>query len=153
MRQFKWIEWNLEKIGAHVLSAEVVGASFDRVFRLEELGAAFGRNQSRLTPSPTDWAFLRTRGPLGTAVKRAIRPIHAWALKSSTVPLFFYAGDGDKPTHVHVARDDSEAKVWLDPIRLERSGGVSAKELRRIEQCVTDHREQLMDSWNDFFNG
>jgi len=54
---------------------------------------------------------------------------------------------------VAVERDDSEAKIWLDPIRLERSGGFSAKELRRIEQSVTDHHEQLMDSWNDFFNG
>jgi len=67
--------------------------------------------------------------------------------------FFYYAGDGDEPPHVHVERDDSEAKVWLDPIRLERSGGFSAKELRRIEQCVTDHHEQLVDSWNDFFNG
>lgn len=67
--------------------------------------------------------------------------------------FFFYAGDGDEPPHVHVERDDCEAKVWLDPIRLERSGGFSAKELRRIEHCVTDHHEQLMDSWNDFFNG
>jgi len=36
MRQFKWIEWNLEKIGAHALSAEEVESAFDRVFRLEE---------------------------------------------------------------------------------------------------------------------
>ena len=36
MRQFKWIEWNREKIDAHALSAEEVEASFDRVFRLEE---------------------------------------------------------------------------------------------------------------------
>jgi len=54
---------------------------------------------------------------------------------------------------VHVERDDSEAKIWLEPVRLERSGGFSAKELRQIEKIVTDHHEQLMDSWNDFFNG
>ena len=36
MRQFKWIEWNLQKIGAHGLSAEEVEAAFDRVFRLQE---------------------------------------------------------------------------------------------------------------------
>lgn len=35
MRQFKWIEWNLQKIDAHALSVEDVEASFDRVFRLE----------------------------------------------------------------------------------------------------------------------
>jgi hypothetical protein len=36
MRQFKWIEWNLQKIEAHGLSAEEVEAAFDRVYKLEE---------------------------------------------------------------------------------------------------------------------
>src|SRR3954452_16830261 len=36
MRQFKWIEWNLQKIDAHGLSAEEVEAAFDRVFSLQE---------------------------------------------------------------------------------------------------------------------
>ena len=36
MRQFKWIEWNLQKIDAHGLSAEEVEAAFGRVLRLEE---------------------------------------------------------------------------------------------------------------------
>ena len=36
MRQFKWIEWNLQKIAAHSLSAEEVEAAFDRVFSLQE---------------------------------------------------------------------------------------------------------------------
>jgi len=36
MRQFKWIEWNLQKIDDHGLSAEEVEAAFDRVFSLQE---------------------------------------------------------------------------------------------------------------------
>lgn len=32
--------------------------------------------------------------------------------------FFFYAGDGNEPPHVHVERDDGEAKFWLEPIRL-----------------------------------
>jgi hypothetical protein len=36
MRQFKWIEWNLQKIDAHGLSAEEVEAAFDQVFSLQE---------------------------------------------------------------------------------------------------------------------
>jgi hypothetical protein len=35
MRQFKWIEWNLQKIAAHNLSAEEVEAAFDRVLHLQ----------------------------------------------------------------------------------------------------------------------
>ena len=36
MRQFKRIEWNLQKIGAHGLSAEEVEAAFDRAFHLQQ---------------------------------------------------------------------------------------------------------------------
>jgi len=35
MRQFKWIEWNLQKIEAHALSVREVEAAFDRIFHLE----------------------------------------------------------------------------------------------------------------------
>jgi len=35
MRQFKWIDWNLQKIDAHGLSAEEVEAAFDHVFTLQ----------------------------------------------------------------------------------------------------------------------
>src|ERR1700674_759413 len=36
MRQFKWIEWNLQKIAAHGLSPEEVEAAFDRIIQLDE---------------------------------------------------------------------------------------------------------------------
>jgi hypothetical protein len=36
VRKFKWIEWNLQKIDAHNLSAEEVEAAFDRVFSLNQ---------------------------------------------------------------------------------------------------------------------
>ena len=36
MRQFKWIDWNLEKIDAHGLNPDEVEASFDHVFEAEE---------------------------------------------------------------------------------------------------------------------
>jgi len=35
MRRFKWIEWNLEKIAAHALSAEEVEAAYNRIIQLE----------------------------------------------------------------------------------------------------------------------
>ncbi len=36
MRRFKWIEWNLQKIADHALSAEEVEAAYNLVLRLEE---------------------------------------------------------------------------------------------------------------------
>ncbi len=67
--------------------------------------------------------------------------------------FFFYAGDGGEPAHVHVERDDAEAKFWLDPVRLERSHGFSRKELNKIRALVEEHREELLESWDEFFHG
>jgi hypothetical protein len=67
--------------------------------------------------------------------------------------FFFYAGDGGEPPHVHVERDDCEAKFWLDPVRLERSRGFRRQEINRIREMVEDHRERLLENWNDFFRG
>ncbi len=74
-------------------------------------------------------------------------------LRDGPYRFFFYAGDRDEPPHVHVERDDSEAKFWIDPVRLARSYGFSANEIGRIEKLVVDNQQTLMDSWNEFFNG
>ncbi|MGA7498402.1 MAG: DUF4160 domain-containing protein [Isosphaeraceae bacterium] len=74
-------------------------------------------------------------------------------LRVGPLRFFFYAGDGAEPPHIHVERDDSEAKFWLDPVRLERSRGFRRKEINQIRGLVEEHREQLLESWNEFFNG
>ena len=65
--------------------------------------------------------------------------------------FFFYAGDRDEPEHVHIERDDSVAKFWLDPIRLERSGGFRPSEMRRIQRIVEEHHSVLLEAWHDYF--
>ena len=67
--------------------------------------------------------------------------------------FFFYAGDGNEPSHVHVERDDCEAKFWLDPVRLDSSRGFRRKEINRIRELIEEHREQLLEAWNEFFHG
>jgi len=67
--------------------------------------------------------------------------------------FFFYAGDGGEPPHVHVERDDCEAKFWLDPVRLALSRGFTRKEINRVRELVAKHRERLLESWNEFFRG
>jgi hypothetical protein len=72
--------------------------------------------------------------------------------RSGPFRFFFYAGDGGEPPHVHVERDDSEAKFWLDPVRLERSRGFTRKEINRLNALVETHRQQLLESWHEFFD-
>lgn len=67
--------------------------------------------------------------------------------------FFFYAGDGNEPPHMHVERDDCEAKLWLDPVRFERSHGFSRKEINKIRKLVEEHQQQLLEGWNEFFQG
>ena len=43
--------------------------------------------------------------------------------------FFFYAGDGEEPWHIHAERDEKVAKFWLDPVRLQMSGGLSRPEI------------------------
>jgi hypothetical protein len=51
---------------------------------------------------------------------------------------------------VHVERDDRVAKVWLDPVRLERSGGFRSAELNEIRRLVEDNQASLRRSWGDY---
>jgi hypothetical protein len=67
--------------------------------------------------------------------------------------FFFYAGDRDEPLHIHVERDNSLAKFWLDPVSLQTNGRFSRTETSRIQNLVEDNRETLVRSWNEFFNG
>jgi len=50
--------------------------------------------------------------------------------------MFFYSNDADEPMHVHVERDGDVAKFWLDPVRLQRSGGFRPPEIRRVTRSV-----------------
>ncbi|MBI3406905.1 MAG: DUF4160 domain-containing protein [Planctomycetes bacterium] len=72
-------------------------------------------------------------------------------LRRGPYRFFFYSGDRAEPPHVHVERDECEAKLWLDPIRLERNRGFTRKELNRIEDLVGQHQILLMESWSDHF--
>jgi Domain of unknown function (DUF4160) len=67
--------------------------------------------------------------------------------------FFFYASDRAEPVHVHVQAGDATAKFWLAPIRLERSRGFARHELSRVQRLITEHREHLMRSWNEYFKG
>ena len=67
--------------------------------------------------------------------------------------FFFYAGDRDEPAHVHVELEDKSAKFWLDPVRLQRSGGFSRTEIGRIHKIIATHHSRLTEAWNEYFRG
>jgi hypothetical protein len=66
--------------------------------------------------------------------------------------FFFFAGDRDEPPHIHVEREDKVAKFWLDPVRLQSSGGFSRNEIIRIQRVVGEYQIQLREAWNAYFH-
>jgi hypothetical protein len=66
--------------------------------------------------------------------------------------FFFYAGDRAEPPHVHVERDDCQAKFWLAPPRFQWNKGFNKKELRNIVKIIEQNQGQLMESWDEYFN-
>ena len=65
--------------------------------------------------------------------------------------LFFYSAEGTEPPHVHIRREDANAKFWLTPVRLARSRGLSGHELRELQQLVIENRERILESWHEHF--
>ena len=66
--------------------------------------------------------------------------------------FFFFAGDRDEPPHIHIERDEKVAKFWLDPVRLQSSGGFSRNEIIRIQRVVGEYQIQLREAWNAYFH-
>ena len=67
--------------------------------------------------------------------------------------FYFTSHDSGEPPHVHVERDDQNAKVWLAPVSIEWSRGFSAKECNRILDIVTEFRQEFTERWREFFDG
>ena len=66
--------------------------------------------------------------------------------------FFFYAGDKNEPAHIHVEHENRVAKFWLDPVRLQNSGGFSRKDMGRLCRLVEENQEQLLRKWHEYFS-
>jgi hypothetical protein len=72
-------------------------------------------------------------------------------LRVEAYRFFFVSLDRSEPPHIHIKREKKVAKVWLDPVVLERAGGFSRAEINRIMKLVQEHREGLLEKWYEFF--
>ena len=70
-------------------------------------------------------------------------------LRIAGYEFFFRAGDCAEPPHIHVRGNGGTAKVWLDPITLERSSYNQAR-TREVVSIAVEHRGFLMSEWSRF---
>jgi len=65
--------------------------------------------------------------------------------------FYFFSHETSEPPHIHVDRENVSAKFWLEPVSLARNFGFAPKELRTLNTLVTEHQEELLESWYGYF--
>ncbi|GAB4447553.1 MAG: DUF4160 domain-containing protein [Anaerolineales bacterium] len=71
-------------------------------------------------------------------------------LRVAGCKFFFYQADlANEPPHVHVIKEGSEAKFWLDPVKIAREGKFRKSDLRDIQRIIEDNLEFLLNAWNE----
>ena len=66
----------------------------------------------------------------------------------------FFANEGDprEPVHIHVSQAGAKAKFWLSPeVELAYNRNFDARTIKRLQEVVEEHRDELEEAWNDFF--
>jgi hypothetical protein len=69
--------------------------------------------------------------------------------------FFFYSNEGNprEPAHVHVEKDDVEAKFWLKPeVLLAYNDGYDARTLRELLEIVEANQGLIERAWDEFFS-
>ena len=65
--------------------------------------------------------------------------------------FFFFSNEEGEPPHIHIQRDNSLAKFWLNPISLASSTRFTAKDIRDLQKLVEQHKSTFMEAWNEYF--
>jgi hypothetical protein len=65
--------------------------------------------------------------------------------------FYFYSHEPNEPPHIHVDRDDSSAKFWLQKVDLADNIGFAKKELNELHQIVNQNQQYLLDQWYEYF--
>ena len=63
----------------------------------------------------------------------------------------FYSSDENEPPHVHVKRGGNVAKIWLQAVETQYNRGYNEPELNKILRLTLEHRDELVEMWNEHF--
>ncbi|MBZ0286525.1 MAG: DUF4160 domain-containing protein [Anaerolineae bacterium] len=71
-------------------------------------------------------------------------------LRESGYQFIIFTSD-HPPPHVHVRREGKLAKVLLNPIEFERTGGFNSGEQSKIVSIIREHQAFLLDEWDKLY--
>lgn len=66
--------------------------------------------------------------------------------------FFFFSNEPDEPIHVHVEKDDSYGKFWIDPFEEVYSSGFKRQELKQIMEIIQQNKQLIIDRWYEHFD-
>ena len=66
--------------------------------------------------------------------------------------IFFYSHDLVEPPHVHIERDRSVAKIWLNPVAVARTHGFRPNEINQLRKLISERRLIYLEAWNEHAN-
>jgi hypothetical protein len=61
--------------------------------------------------------------------------------------FFFYSFDCGEPIHVHVRRERSEAKFWMQPVAVAWNRGFPSRELVEIRRIIVENESSMVEAW------
>jgi Domain of unknown function (DUF4160) len=64
--------------------------------------------------------------------------------------VFFFSNEDLEPPHVHIERDESLAKFWLDPVDLVTRGSFPTHELNKLLKLVVEHQHEWLEKWREY---
>jgi len=72
-------------------------------------------------------------------------------LRKYGIRFHFYGSDMQEPPHIHASGHGGKAKVWLETVEFEEQQGFKASDIKRILEVVNEHRNEILEAWDDFF--
>lgn len=72
-------------------------------------------------------------------------------LKIGPYRFYFYSHESNEPPHIHVDRDASSAKFWIEEAKLAQNHGFSRDEVGKLQDLVLKHQSKLLGKWYEYF--
>jgi len=66
----------------------------------------------------------------------------------------FFSDEGDprEPVHIHVVKDNADAKFWLYPeVEVAYNRGFNARTMDQLRAIIKPRRAEIDEVWNDHF--